>query len=94
MWLITGPFDGEQGNVTKTSKEPVLIKSVAADASPLEMKLLRSGRKYPLGRKDRELLVNHKKISREHCEFTVGPYMEEDMVHYLVSETMPCTDRD
>ncbi|KAG9312591.1 hypothetical protein JVU11DRAFT_6988 [Chiua virens] len=41
-------------------------------------KLLKTGRKIPLGRKDRPLLVNNKKISRDHCEFTVGPCTEDD----------------
>ncbi|KAF9221049.1 hypothetical protein BS17DRAFT_785815 [Gyrodon lividus] len=64
MWLITGPFDAELGDVTTT-----------------KTKLLKTGRKIPLGRKDRHLLVNSKKISRDHCEFTVGPYTQDDMVN-------------
>lgn len=62
MWLITGPFDGELGNVSAT-----------------KTKLLRAGKKYSLGRKDRQLVVNNKKISRDHCDFTVGPYTEENV---------------
>jgi len=61
--------------------DPLPETSMEANTSLPETKLLRSGKKYPLGRKDRELLVNNKKISRDHCEFTVGPYTEEDMVH-------------
>ncbi|KAF9242787.1 hypothetical protein BU15DRAFT_43327 [Melanogaster broomeanus] len=64
MWLITGPFDGEVGDVTTT-----------------KTKLLKTGRKIPLGRKDRQLVVSNKKISRDHCEFTVGPYTQDDMVN-------------
>lgn len=45
-----------------------------------ETKLLKTGRKVPLGRKDKPLLVNNKKISRDHCEFTVGPCTQDDVV--------------
>lgn len=62
MWLISGPFDDEAGNVTTT-----------------KTKLLVAGKKYNLGRKDRQLVVNNKKISRDHCDFTVGPYAEENL---------------
>ncbi|KAI5981518.1 hypothetical protein EDC04DRAFT_2594228 [Pisolithus marmoratus] len=61
MWLISGPFDGELGNVSTT-----------------KTKLLRAGKKYHLGRKERQLIVNNKKISRDHCDFTVGPYTEDN----------------
>ncbi|KIJ67260.1 hypothetical protein HYDPIDRAFT_84074 [Hydnomerulius pinastri MD-312] len=64
MWLITGPFDGEVGDVTT-----------------MKTKLLKTGRKITLGRKERQLLVNNKKISRDHCDFTVGPYSQDDMVN-------------
>lgn len=49
-----------------------------------ETKLLKTGRKMPLGRKDRPLLVNNKKISRDHCEFTVGPCSQDDVVRVKV----------
>ncbi|KIK82439.1 hypothetical protein PAXRUDRAFT_715252 [Paxillus rubicundulus Ve08.2h10] len=64
MWLITGPFDAEVGNVTTT-----------------KTKLLKTGRSTPLGRKGRQLVVNSKKVSRDHCEFKVGPYTPDDMVN-------------
>ncbi|KAK7679065.1 hypothetical protein QCA50_018010 [Cerrena zonata] len=41
-------------------------------------KLLKPGKTYVLGRKDRPLLVNHKSISRDHLSFTVGDYTVED----------------
>ncbi|KAG8215809.1 hypothetical protein J3R82DRAFT_7720 [Butyriboletus roseoflavus] len=44
-----------------------------------ETKLIKTGRKMPLGRKDRPLLVNNKKISRDHCEFAVGPCLQDDV---------------
>lgn len=49
-----------------------------------ETKLLKTGRKIPLGRKEKPLLVNNKKISRDHCEFTVGPYTEDDVVRAAI----------
>ncbi|KAH7886651.1 hypothetical protein F5I97DRAFT_2058933 [Phlebopus sp. FC_14] len=50
------------------------------DVVSTKTKLLKTGRRYPLGRKERQLLVNNKKISRDHCEFTVGSYKQGDMV--------------
>ncbi|KIJ19466.1 hypothetical protein PAXINDRAFT_96801 [Paxillus involutus ATCC 200175] len=64
MWLITGPFDAEVGDVTTT-----------------KTKLLKTGRSTLLGRKGRQLVVNSKKVSRDHCEFKVGPYTPDDMVN-------------
>ena len=51
-----------------------------------ETKLLKTGRKIALGRKDRPLLVNNKKISRDHCEFSVGPCTQDDVVRAQGSE--------
>ncbi|EGN97494.1 hypothetical protein SERLA73DRAFT_124187 [Serpula lacrymans var. lacrymans S7.3] len=62
MWLISGPFDGEQGDVTTR-----------------KTKLLKTGKKYSLGRKEQPLVINNKKISREHVKFTVGTYLQENM---------------
>lgn len=45
-----------------------------------ETKLLKPGKTYVLGRKDRPLLVNHKSISRDHLSFIVGDYTVEDAV--------------
>jgi len=45
-----------------------------------ETKLLKTGNKVPLGRRDKPLLVNNKKISRDHCEFIVGPCTQDDVV--------------
>ena len=51
-----------------------------------ETKLLKTGRKISLGRKDKPLVVNSKKISRDHCEFTVGPCTPDDVVRAQVCE--------
>ncbi|KAI9570009.1 hypothetical protein HD554DRAFT_428607 [Boletus coccyginus] len=63
MWLLTGPFDS--GSV--------------GDVTTTKTKMLKTGNKIPLGRKDKPLLVNNKKISRDHCEFIVGPCTEDDV---------------
>ncbi|OJA21135.1 hypothetical protein AZE42_04352 [Rhizopogon vesiculosus] len=64
MWLVTGPFDGVEQGDTTTTKT----------------KLLKPGKKYALGRKDRALVINNKKISRDSCEFRVGSYAPDNMV--------------
>ena len=35
---------------------------------------------YTVGRKDRGLLINNKKISHDHCDFVVGAHPVEDVV--------------
>ncbi|KAG2121622.1 hypothetical protein DEU56DRAFT_760630 [Suillus clintonianus] len=64
MWLITGPFDSVEQGDTTTTKT----------------KLLKPGKNYGLGRKEQPLVVNSKKISRDACEFKVGPYTPDNMV--------------
>jgi len=41
---------------------------------------LKSNTTYTVGRKDRALLINNKKISHDHCDFIVGPHLVEDAV--------------
>ncbi|KDQ52572.1 hypothetical protein JAAARDRAFT_138401 [Jaapia argillacea MUCL 33604] len=65
MWLITGPFDGE----------------VVGDTSFSKTKLLKTGRQYVIGRKEQLLIVNHKKISRDHVIFIVDSYSSEDVTN-------------
>jgi len=45
-----------------------------------EPKLLKPSNSYTVGRKDRDLLINNKKISHDHCDFLVGPHSVEDVV--------------
>ena len=45
-----------------------------------ETKLLKTGTKYVLGRKERQLVINHKKISHDHAAFLVGSYTQDDVV--------------
>lgn len=63
MWLITGPFDIVEQGDTTITKT----------------KLLKTGKNYGLGRKEQPLVVNNKKISRDACEFRVGPYTPDNM---------------
>ncbi|KAG2347342.1 hypothetical protein BDR05DRAFT_652330 [Suillus weaverae] len=63
MWLITGPFDTVEQGDTTTTKT----------------KLLKPSKNYGLGRKEQPLVVNNKKISRDACEFRVGPYTPDNM---------------
>ncbi|KAN0078258.1 hypothetical protein V8E55_010315 [Tylopilus felleus] len=51
----------------------------SGDVTANKTKLLKTGRKISLGRKDKPLVVNSKKISRDHCEFTVGPCTPDDV---------------
>ncbi|KAJ6621877.1 hypothetical protein B0H10DRAFT_1874467 [Mycena sp. CBHHK59/15] len=64
MWVLSAQFDGE------TIDEP----------TPQKAKLLKTGTSYPLGRRDRALCINVKKVSRDHAEFTVGKYTLDDVV--------------
>jgi hypothetical protein len=45
-----------------------------------EAKLLKTGSSYSLGRKERQLTVNHGRVSHDHGAFTVGSYSQEDTV--------------
>ena len=48
-----------------------------------EPKLLKPNTSYTVGRKDRALLLNNKKISHDHCDFVVGPHAVEYVVSCL-----------
>jgi hypothetical protein len=82
MWIISGPFDGQEKNEIGFKSrsrfcipEPQLIR--------VEAKLLKTGSSYSLGRKERQLTVNHGKVSHDHGTFTVGPYSQEDIVSLM-----------
>ncbi|KAF8887023.1 hypothetical protein CPB84DRAFT_1849943 [Gymnopilus junonius] len=62
MWVVVGPFDGE----------------VVGDISFQKAKLLKPNTVYALGRKDKPLVVNSKKISHDHLELIVGPHSADD----------------
>ncbi|KAF5348255.1 hypothetical protein D9756_010524 [Leucocoprinus leucothites] len=63
MWIITGPFDTEN----------------AVELSSQKSKLLKTGKSYPLGRKNQPLLVLNKKVSAAHCKFTVEECTLDDV---------------
>ncbi|TEB18787.1 hypothetical protein FA13DRAFT_1781109 [Coprinellus micaceus] len=62
MWLLEGPFDGEESGAVNFRKT----------------KLLRTTKDYTFGRKGTGLTVNSKKISGEHGAFQVGEFITED----------------
>ncbi|KAI0325140.1 hypothetical protein GY45DRAFT_1287702 [Cubamyces sp. BRFM 1775] len=61
MWVITGPFDEEYGEVPPPDKR----------------KLLKTGREYVVGRKDQPLTIRSKAISKAHAVLIVGECTEE-----------------
>ncbi|KAF8256858.1 hypothetical protein EI94DRAFT_1762374 [Lactarius quietus] len=65
MWIISGPFDGEALNEVAFQKS----------------KLLKSGKSYHVGRKDCDLVVNHKKVSHDHGQFVVGGFSPDDVTN-------------
>ncbi|KAF8882254.1 hypothetical protein BD779DRAFT_1543640 [Infundibulicybe gibba] len=70
MWLLKGPFDGDASGEANFSKT----------------KCLKNNTTYPLGRKDRALVVASRKVSQEHCDFVVGDYTVEDVTCFAVCE--------
>ncbi|TFY71024.1 hypothetical protein EVG20_g1985 [Dentipellis fragilis] len=65
MWTITGPFDGE----------------TAGQVGHQKTKLLKCGQKYLMSRKGGDLVINDKRISREHAYFIVGGYTADDVAN-------------
>ncbi|KAF8260908.1 hypothetical protein EI94DRAFT_864816 [Lactarius quietus] len=70
MWIITGPFDGEALNEVGFQRDLVQTES----------KLLKSRKAYHVGRKDCDLVVNHKKVSHDYGQFLVGGFSPDDVV--------------
>ena len=60
-------------------------------SSFVETKLLRNGKTYTLGRKDCDLIVNHKKVSHAHAQIIVGGYTSEDVVRYIRDRSLVFT---
>lgn len=80
MWLVSGPFDGiEKGEVNFKSESDPISRGSPRLTKP-ETKLLKTGSRYTLGRKDRQLVVNHAKVSHDHGALTVGTYSQDDVV--------------
>ncbi|KAJ6525311.1 proline-rich protein [Mycena vulgaris] len=49
------------------------------ESSEKKTKLLKTGKSYTLGRKEQPLVINSKKISHDHGEFTVGKFTVDDV---------------
>ncbi|KAF8175759.1 proline-rich protein [Pholiota molesta] len=67
MWVISAPFDAEAP------------KGEDGRLDFLKSKLLKPNTSYILGRKERALVINNKRISQDHCEFVVGDHTIDDM---------------
>ena len=75
MWVIRGPFDGDEGQELNTESESgALVYRVSSVSRYLESKFLKPGKHYVLGRKGADLLISSKKISREHVTFTLSDF--------------------
>jgi hypothetical protein len=80
MWVLLGPFDGEAGDAGFQSMRLSCNLVITFLIYIQEPKLLKPNTSYTVGRKDRPLLINNKKISHDHCDFVVGPHLVEDVV--------------
>ena len=80
MWLVTGPFDGEDSGSVDFRSECYVLDDELRLIVPSEVKLLRTNKECAFGRKGTPLLVNSKKISAEHGAFHVGEFDAEDAV--------------
>lgn len=58
----------------------ICIPRILSVSCHLESKLLRPGKRYTLGRKDADLLILEKKISREHVTFTLSEFPTSSVV--------------
>ncbi|KAL6299140.1 hypothetical protein BKA93DRAFT_808038 [Sparassis latifolia] len=65
MWVLSGPFDGED----------------ADNLSKINLKLLKTGKEYIVGRKDQPLLIRNKKVSHRHAIFIVKECTEDDVMN-------------
>ena len=95
MWLIEGAFD-QAGAVNLEQKSEQLMSGLAPGVRShvyLELKLLKPGRSYPLGRKAKhplQLVLSHPKISGEHVSFVVGESPVDSLVsHQLYVRVIP-----
>ena len=52
----------------------ICVRCISSVGYHLESKLLKPGKRYVLGRKDVDLLISSKKISREHVAFTLSEF--------------------
>ena len=84
MWVVRGPFDGDEGQDPSPESESVaLVHRIPSANCHLESKLLKPGKRYVLGRKGVELLIPSKKISREHVTFTLSEFPTSRVVSQI-----------
>lgn len=90
MWVISAPFDAESPKNDEARLEARLdFQSVYVmrlvyyilSIGCTESKLLKPNSSYILGRKDRALVINNKRMSQDHCEFVVGDHTIDDTVN-------------
>ena len=90
MWVIKGPFDGDEGQELSVESEPRVLAYCPFNTSTrLEPKLLKPGRRYVLGRRDADLLIPSKKVSREHVTLNISEFPTSCVVsspHHLFSD--------
>ncbi|KAI0357044.1 hypothetical protein OH77DRAFT_1476410 [Trametes cingulata] len=79
MWVITGPFDDEYAD--DGSVPP-----------PDKSKLLKTGSRYTVGRKDQPLTIKSKAISKAHAVFIVGHCTEEQAADPTFIPTLTIQD--
>lgn len=83
MWIIEGLFGQDQDPASPSAE---LSEHYTTKLYPFSLvsfsgqKLLKPGNTYGLGRRDKPLIIANKKISTEHCVFTVGAFSIEDVV--------------
>jgi hypothetical protein len=84
MWVISGPFDGKEKNEIgfKSRFSALNICDSEWALTIAEAKLLKTGSKYALGRKERQLTVNHAKVSHDHGAVAVAAYSQNDVVSF------------
>lgn len=95
MWVLSAPFDAsEVGKVDFESTSTVHFASTARCPLTLHVgqKLLKPGSSYVLGRKGHPLIINHNRVSRDHCEFIVGSHTLDDVVSCAVCSFDVCSD--
>ena len=99
MWVIASPFDGEALNEVGFQSTTFFFTHLSHTkisnthkGSGVESKLLKSGKAYHIGRKDCDLIVNHKKVSHDHGEFVVGRFSPDDVVRLVWYPTSALAD--
>ena len=61
-------------NLAQKVSWEILVHCISSVSRHLESKFLKPGKRYVLGRKDANLLISSKKISREHVAFTLSEF--------------------